>query len=227
MQLPRFRLTIRTIMIIVLISAVVLTIWKLVRETLDPLLSDRSGTVETVWVRSGAAHYFAVVALFTLIAASPFAVAIVLALKSPPVGRTMRRRIGRWVGAVVSLGLGLAILDFPLDGMRSAHGLKDGSAVAFYHQYRMWPGRHVIPCLELEYTNGKSRSYPIAKNTYYRLGPNMRTNADQTVVWFIDDPDARERHGGVWCSINRTTGEFVGAGGPYPAGVSETSGFPF
>lgn len=212
-------------MVLVLTSAVFLTIWKLVRETVDPLLSDRAGTVETVWARSGAAHYFAVVALFTLIAASPFAVAIVLALKSPPVGRTTRQRIGRWVGVVVSLGLGLAILNFPLDGMRSAYGLKDGSAVAFYHQYRMWPGRHVTPCLELETLDGKSRSYPIARNIYYRGIPRVRTSADQTVIWFTDHHDFSERHGGVWCSINRTTGEFIGAGGPFPAGVSENSGF--
>jgi hypothetical protein len=54
----------------------------------------------------------------------------------------------------------------------------------------------------------------------------MRTDASQTVVWLVDSPSARVKHGGVWCSIDRKTGEFIGAGGPYPPGVSETSGFP-
>jgi hypothetical protein len=68
--------------------------------------------------------------------------------------------------------------------------------------------------------------YPIAKNIRYQELPAMRTDADQTMVWFIDDPPyPRVRYGGVWCSINLTTGEFVGAGGPYPDGVSEISGF--
>ena len=36
-------------------------------------------------------------------------------------------------------------------------------------------------------------------------------NADQTVIWFMDDARyASFRYGGVWCSLNRKTGEFVG-----------------
>jgi hypothetical protein len=45
----------------------------------------------------------------------------------------------------------------------------------------------------------------------------VRTDADQTVVWFVDAPGASVRHGGVWRSIDRTTAAFVGAGGPHPA----------
>ena len=226
MQLPRFRFRIRTMMILVMVSAVILTVWNLVPRAVDPLLSDRSGTVEAVWVSRGVTRYLALVTLLTGIVALPFAIAIVWALKSPPKDRTWQRQAVRGLGVAISLACGLAILDYPLDGMRFAWLLRDGSGVAFYHQYRIWPGAHVTPCLELVTPNGRSRSYPIARNTLYQEPPDIRTDAEQTIVWFIDRTNARVRHGGVWCSINRTTGDFVGAGGPYPAGVSETSGFP-
>ena len=76
-----------------MISAVILTIWKLVPGAVDPLLYEgRSGTVEAVWIRGEASRYLAVLALLTGIVASPFAIAIVLALKSPPKDRTWRRQ---------------------------------------------------------------------------------------------------------------------------------------
>ncbi len=209
-----------------MISAVILAVWNLVPRAVDPLLSDRGGTVPVVWISRGVTHYFAVVALLTGMVASPFAIAIVLALKSPSSDRTWQRQTARWVGVAISLASGLALLNYPLDGMRLGCLLRDGSGVAFYHQYRIWPGAHVTPCLELITPAGRSRAYPIARNTRYQELPDIRTNADQTVIWFVDDPRARVRHGGVWCSINRSTGDFVGAGGPYPAGVDETSGFP-
>jgi hypothetical protein len=213
-------------MILVVISAVLLSVWNLVPRAVDPLLSDRSGTVPVVWVSGGVTRYYALVTLLTGVVALPFAIAIVLALKSPQRDRTWQRQTVRWLRVAVSLACGLAILAYPLDGMRIAWLLRDGSGVAFYHQYRIWPGAHVTPCLELVTPTGRSRSFPIARNTRYQEFPNMRTDAEQTVVWFIDDPCAIVRHGGVWCSLNRTTGEFVGAGGPYPPGVSETAGVP-
>jgi hypothetical protein len=212
-------------MMLVMISAVILALGNLVPRAIDPLLGDRGGTIPAVWVGRGVARYFALVAILTAVVASPFIFAIILAFKAPR-GRTWRRRAVRWLGVAVSLACGLAILNYPLDGMRVAWLLRDGSGVAFYHQYRLWPGDHVTPCLELTKPTGSSRSYPIARNTRYQGLPELRTDAEQTIVWLIDDPYARIRHGGVWCSINRTTGEFVGAEGPYPDGVSETSGFP-
>src|SRR5271167_4977248 len=165
MQLPRVRLRIRTMMILVMISAVILTVWNLVPRAFDPLLSDCGGTVPAVWVSRGVTRYFAVVALLTGIVASPFAIAIVLALKSTPRDRTWQRQTARWPGVATSLAFGLAILEYPLDGMRCACLLRDGSGVAFHHQYRIWPGEHVTPCLELVTPTGRSRSYPIARNT--------------------------------------------------------------
>jgi hypothetical protein len=213
-------------MVLVLISAVILTIWNLVPRAIDPLLSDRRGTVPAVWVSRGVARYLAVVALFTAMVAAPFVVGIVLALKAPAMGRTWRREAVRWLGVATSVACGLAILDYPLHGMRIAWLLQDGSGVCFYHQYRIWPGENVTPCLELVTPSGMSRSYPIARNTRYQELPDLRTNADRSIIWLIDSPYARARHGGVWCSINRTTGVFMGAGGPFRDGVSATSGLP-
>jgi hypothetical protein len=212
--------------ILVILSAVILAVWNLVPRALDPLLSDRAGTIPAAWVGSGMAQYFAVVALLTAVVASPFVVAIAMALQAPPTSQACRRRVARWLGVALSLTLGLAVLNFPLDGMRTGWLLRDGSGVCFYHQYRLWPGAHITPCLELVTPEGTSRSYPISRNTLYQEPPYLRTDPEQTVVWFIDRPDARVRHGGVWCSMDRSTGGFIGAGGPYPATVTETAGFP-
>jgi hypothetical protein len=51
----------------------------------------------------------------------------------------------------------------------------------------------------------------------------MRADGNQTIVWLIDAPRATYQYG-VWCSLNRGTGEFAGAGGPYPAGVAFNRG---
>ena len=226
MALVSVRFSIRTMMILVMVSAVTLAVWSLVPRALDPLLNDRLGTIAPAWVGREAVRYFAVRTLATGIVALPFAIAIAMALKSPPRAQTWQRKTARWAAVALSLACGLAILDYPLDGMRTSSRLRDGSVVAFYHQFRIWPGEHVTPCLQLFTPDGRSRSYPIARNTRYRGVPDIRTDAGQAVIWFIDRPGAQIRYGGLWCSIDRTTGDFVGAGGPYPAGVSETSGFP-
>ena len=213
-------------MILVAIASIALTAWTLVVRALDPLLIDRSGTLPAVWIGGGGVRYLAVAALIAGLVATPFALATSLALGSSPLSRSWRRVALRWVEAAACAALGLAILNFPLDGIRVAWPLADGSTVAFYHQYRLWPGEHVTPCLELTTPAGKSRPYPIAKNTRYRETPEPRTDAEQTMVWFIDRPGATVRYSGVWCAIDRTTSRFIGAGGPYPAGVNENSGFP-
>jgi hypothetical protein len=213
-------------MVVVLIAAVFLAVWGLVPRAVDPLLNDRWGTLPAVWISRGVIRYTAVVTLLAGIVTAPFAVAIILALKPVTSERASYRHAVRRLMAAFALAVGLAILHWPLDGLRIAWLLKDGSGVAFYHRYRVWPGEHVTPCLELVTPTGRSRSYPIDRNTHYQGFPELRTNASQTVIWFADAPAARVRHGGVWCSLNRTTGEFVAAGGPYPTGVSETSGFP-
>ena len=100
-------------MILVMISAVILTVWNLVPRAVDPLLRDRSGTVEAVWVSRGATRYRAVVTLLTGIVASPFVIAIVLALNSPPKDRTWQRQTVRWLGVAISLACGLATPELP------------------------------------------------------------------------------------------------------------------
>jgi hypothetical protein len=211
-------------MIVVIISAVFMAVWNLVPRAIDPLLNDRVGTIPALWVGRGVARYFWVVSVVTAVVASPFVVAIVLALKASSKGRTWRTEAVRWLGVAASLAIGLAILNYPLDGMRIAWLMREGYGVCFYHQYRFWPGEHITPCLELVTPSGRSRSYPIAKNLRYQELPDLRSNAEQTILWLVDSPSARVRHGGVWCSINRRTGEFVGAGGTHPEGVTESSG---
>ena len=188
MKLPRFRFTIRTMMILALISAVILTLCGLVSRAVDPLPSDRAGTLPGRWIKGGVIRHFAVVALGTAVAATPFVIAIILALKTPPRGRAWRRKAVRWLGVAISLACGFAILDYPLDGLRLAWLLRDRTGVAFYHQYRIWPGAHITPCLELVTPTGTSRSYPIARKSFYPWWPTMRTDAEQTIVWIIDYP---------------------------------------
>ena len=106
-----------------MIAAIVLTIGNLVPRALYPLLSDRSGTIPANWIGGGVVRYYAVVALLAGIVALPFAIAIILALKSPPGVRTWRQKLARWLGVAIALACGLAILDFPLDGMRVAYFL--------------------------------------------------------------------------------------------------------
>ena len=212
-------------MLLVLISAVILTVWELVPRAVDPLLANRYGTLPEVWIRGGAIRHTALVTILTGLVALPFTVAIVLTLRSVPKDRVWHRQALRSLMAALASAVGLAIMHYPLDGMRSAWLLRDRSAIAFYHQYRIWPGEHVSPYLELITPAGESRSYLIARNAHYQADPEMRTDANQAVIWFADAPTARVRYGVVWCSIHRTTGEFISAAGPYPAVVSETSGF--
>jgi hypothetical protein len=100
MQLPRFRFRIRSVLILVIISAVIQTVWNLVPRAVDPLLSDwtRVGN----WVSRGATRYLALVTLLTGIVALPFAIAILWALKSAPTDRTWQREAVRWFGVAIS-----------------------------------------------------------------------------------------------------------------------------
>jgi hypothetical protein len=212
----RFRFTIRAMMIWVVIVAIALTIGIAVHQTIGPFVE---------WERSpGPLRAFDYVALhvaLTAAGASPFVIAVCLGLAPPAKRRAQRRRLARWMVEAFAVAIGLTILNYPIAGKKWARSMRDGSTVAFYHQYRIWPGEHVTPCLMLISPDGQARSYPISRNVRYHALPEMRVDASQTTIWFIDAPRATYHygHGLVWCSLNRITGEFVGAGGPYPAGV--------
>jgi hypothetical protein len=134
-------------------------------------------------------------------------------------------RIRRFITAVALVVLGWTALSYPLDGLRWAHGLRDGSNICFYHQYRFLPGAHVTPCLEVISAEGKSKSYPIARNTYFGLRVNFRTNTDQSMVWFVEDfPGIKKQR--VLCQLNRISGEFVTAVGRLDPDASNSGGFP-
>ena len=219
----RYRFTIRTLMVAVLVAAIISAIGAFMPRPLTMFLGER-GIGLPVW------GYFALVATLSLVVSLPFAAAVVLALtqrKSP--GRA--GMIVRWLLAAGALALGLAVAHFPLDGLRWANQLKDGNYLCYYHQYRLWPGNQVTPCVETITATGKddswkSHSYPICKDILLRGQPEWRTNADQSIVWMIDSPNSWVKHGGVWCSLNRVTGEFVGWGGKHPLGVTENGGLP-
>ena len=67
--------------------------------------------------------------------------------------------------------------------------------MAFYHQYRIWPGEHVTPSLELITPSGGPGPTRLPGILYIEEAPDIRTDAEQTIVWFIDRPSARVRHG--------------------------------
>jgi hypothetical protein len=213
-----FRFTIRSLMLTVLLAAIISAIGVLMPRGVDPWLGERG-------LSMGAVGYFSLITTMTVVVSLPFVAAVLLGIG--PKGKTRSRcgLIMRRLLAVGSLALGLMLAHYPMDGLRSANQLKDGNFLCYYYQYRLWPGDHVTPCLETMTATGKSRSYPIARNTFFLGRPDIRTNADQSVVWLIDEPGARNSYG-VWCSLNRVTGEFVGHGGKHPECVSETPGFP-
>jgi hypothetical protein len=219
----RFRFTIRSMMIWVVIAAIFLTIGVALQHTVDVFFLMERGPG-----KFGPVAHIVLLIVLTGVVALPFAVAVILGLGPASKNRVQHRLIARRLTAALALVIGLTVLHYPVDGLRLAQQLKDGNYVAFYQQYRIWPGERFTPCLEMISPSGKARSYPIARNTKYNAIPEVRTNVDQTVIWFVDNPGLSKayRYGGVWCSLNRVTGEFVGAEGPYPAGVSETSGFP-
>jgi hypothetical protein len=72
-------------------------------------------------------------------------------------------------------------------------------------------------------SHGRHR-YLIGRDDRY-FTPRFFTNADQSVVWLVDEPYPGHRSDGVLCSLNLVTGRFVGPSGPHPAVVAETGGF--
>jgi hypothetical protein len=72
-------------------------------------------------------------------------------------------------------------------------------------------------------SHGRHR-YLIGKNYRY-LPQRFFTNADQSVLWLVDESYPGHRGDGVHCSLNLVTGRFVGPSGPHPAVVTETGGF--
>jgi hypothetical protein len=211
------RFTIRAMMTWVVVAAIILSVGIAVHQTVEPFLA---------WERSpgriGPISLIALDVVLTVVMAAPFMVAVALGIGRVPKNRGRYALIARRLAGVLALAIGLAVLRYPVDGTRVTRSLRDGNTVAFYHQYRIWPGAHFTPCLEVISPTGKGRSYPIAANVKYHALPEMRSNGEQTMIWFLDDPRAGPYHygyAGVWCSLNRATDEFVGARGPYPAGV--------
>ena len=204
MRLNRFRFTIRTMMIAVLIAVIISAIGVFMPRPLTLFLGERG-----IGLTGG--RYVAVIATLTVVDSLPFAIAVVLAVSATAKKQTRRGKVVHGLLAVGVLALGLAIAHSPLDGLRWANQLKDGNYLCHYQQYRLWPGNQVTPCIETITATGKARSwtlrsYPICKDTFLQGMPDWRTNADQSVAWLIDRPNSRLKYGVVWCSLNRLTG---------------------
>jgi hypothetical protein len=221
MRLPRVQFTVRRLMIAVAIVALVSAIAIEVPPTVNPLMWDRG-------IRLGMGAYSVVVILMTSVVAIPLIAAVALALST--ISRMKiegRLPIRRSLAATALFGFGLAVIlrPLPLDGMRQGHQLNSGTWVAYYHQFRLWPGKHITPCLDLIDRDGKGQIHPINVGTYI---PNVdiRTNSDRTMVWVVEIPRPMARSRGVLCSLNLITGEFISTPGPFPAGISEGSGLP-
>lgn len=138
-----------------------------------------------------------------------------------------KRKIRPIIAATAWIVLGVGLAHWPWVGGMFANVLSDGTYVIFYHQFRIWPGREVTPCLELRSPAGKTlRIYAIADNIAYLSIPELRTNRDQTEIWLVEGNAHQKRPDRVFCSFNRETGRFVGLGGTHPPGISATSGFP-
>ncbi len=87
------------------------------------------------------AHPFLVVFLTAAIVL-PLLGAVTLVSKSAMNGRASRSptRLLIAATALVAVSAGIAVL--PVDGMRFAQSLRNGTQVQYLYQYSLWPGRH-------------------------------------------------------------------------------------
>jgi hypothetical protein len=216
---PRF--TISTAMVSVVVIALMLTFLKSTNHIIRFIFIDRG------WFPGSAITAFLVVVV-AAIATFPFMMAgraILRAIQRE--GDERKRKIHPVIAATAWIVLGAGLAQWPWVGGMSANILRDGSYVIFYHQFRIWPGREVTPCLELRSPAGKTlRNYTITDNISYLSIPEVRTSRDQTEIWLVEGNALQKRPDHVLCSLNRETGRFVGPSGTHPLGISATSGFP-
>ena len=222
MRWPRVRITIGRMMIAVAIVALVTAIVLAIPPTIDPLLRERG-------LRLGVVTYPVVFILLTCAVAVPVITGLALAFdavsRARAGGRPPLRRL--LLGIVLFVwGMSIAFRPLPLDGLRQAGRLDAETFVAFYHQYRLWPGRHVTPCLEIISRDGDRTTYPLnlARSCF---NVNYRTNADRTMIWAVEVARPPAHSGEVLCSLDLARGEFISAPGPFPSGVGVQGGFPF
>jgi hypothetical protein len=162
------------------------------------------------------------VVFLTAAIALPLLGAARLVSKPATNGRASRPHARRLIAvALVAVSAGIAAL--PVDGLRFAQRLRSGTQVSYLYQYSFRPGRHTEFCLEVIDSHGRHR-HLIGRNDRY-FAPRFFTNADQSVVWLVDESYPSHRGDGVLCSLNLVTGHFVGPSGPHPAVVTETGGF--
>jgi hypothetical protein len=224
MRRPRLRFTMRRLMVAVAVVALITTIVLAIPPTIDPLMGERG-------IRLGAVSYVVVVILLTCTVAAPLIAGVALSFSAASRARIEGRLpLRRLIVAMALLGVGLAIVLFPLplDGLRQGQWLGHETFVAYYRRFRLWPGSHVTPCLEVTSRSGEKRTYPITVGeSFPDRNVDFRTNADRTVIWVVEASRPGAPRQRVLCSLDLETGDFVGLAGRHPTCVSGEGGLPF
>ena len=219
MRLPRARFTLRQMMAVVAFMALTFAFALDIYPSVGKFVEQES----PILPRAYAYVHIPLVALLTAAIFLPLLGAARLVSKPATNGRASRPHARRLIAsiALVAVSAGIAVL--PVDGLRFAQRLRNGTQVSYLYQYSLWPGRHTEFCLEVIDSHGRHR-HLIGRNDRY-FAPRFFTNADQSVVWLVDESYPDHRGDGVLCSLNLVTGHFVAPSGPHPAVVTETGGF--
>ncbi len=190
MRLPRARLTLRRMMAIVAFCALVIALALDIYPSVGKFTREDS----PIWLARNHvyAHPF-LVAFLTAAVALPLLAAVSLAVKPSPNDRGGHRAsVRRFIAASALVAVSAGIAALPMDGMRFAKRLRNGTQVGYLYQYSLWPERHTEFCLEVIDSHGR-HCHLIGRNDRY-FAPRFFTNADQSVVWLVDEsyPGHRE-----------------------------------
>lgn len=188
-----------------------------------PSVGKFAGERSSIGPKNFAYLHIPLVALLTAAVVLPILGAATLVSKLARSGRASRPHALRLIAAIALVAVAAGIAALPVDGLRSNQRLRSGTVVSSLYQYSLWPGRHTEFCLEVIDSHGPRR-YVIGRKDRY-FAPQFFTNADQSVIWLVDESFPGHRGEGVLCSLNLVTDHFVGPSGPHPAVVTETGGF--
>jgi MFS family permease len=219
MRFPRARFTLRQMIAVVAFMALIFAFALDIYPSVGKFVREET----PIRAKNHAYVHIPLVALLTAAIALPLLGAVTLISKPATNGWASRSDACRLIAAIALVAVSAGIAALPVDGLRFAQRLRSDNIVSYLYQYSIWPGRHTEFCLEVIDSHGRHR-YLIGKNDRY-LPQRFFTNADQSVLWLVDESYPGHRGDGVHCSLNLVTGRFVGPSGPHPAVVTETGGF--
>jgi hypothetical protein len=220
MRLPRARFTLRRMMAVVALVALVFAFALDIYPSVGQFVRQES----SIRPKDYAYVHIPLVAFVTAALVLPLLGAVTLVSKPATHGRASRTHSRRLIAATAIAAVSAGIALRPVDGLKFTQRLRNGTRVSYLYQYSLWPGRHTEFCLEVNDTYGRRR-HLISRNDRY-FAPTFFTSADQSVLWLVDKSYPGHRGDGVLCSLNLVTGRFVGPSGPHPVVVTEAGGFP-